>query len=62
MCICCTYTSCAHAGPEVDARWTHEYVPSAAPSRIFGHAKDFAMSPNVDPDAGETQPGSCDGL
>ena len=43
--------------PEVDPQWTHEYVPSAAPLAICWHAKDFAMSPEVDPDAGETQPG-----
>ena len=48
--------------PDVDARWTHEYVPLAAPSRIFWHAEDFAMSPEVDPNAGETQPDSNDGL
>ena len=32
---------------EGDPRWTHEYVPSAAPSEIFWHAKDFPMSPKV---------------
>ena len=40
--------------PEVDPRWTHKYVPSAAPSENCWHAKDFVMSPDVDPDAGET--------
>ena len=29
---------------------------------IFGHAKDFAMSADVDTDAGETQLGSYGGL
>ena len=48
--------------PEIDPLWTHQYVLSAVPSGIFWHGKDFAMSPEVDPDAGETQPGSCDGL
>ena len=43
--------------PEVDTRWTHEYVPSTAPSGIFWHAKDFPMSPEVDAIAGEIQPG-----
>ena len=48
--------------PEVDPRWTYEYVPLAAPSGILWHAKDFAMSPEVDPDAGVKQLGSYDGL
>ena len=46
--------------PETDPRWTHEYVPSAVPSDFFDffwHAKDFANTPKVDADAGETQPG-----
>ena len=38
-------------------QWTHEYVPSAALSEILWHAKDFPMSPKVDANAGETQPG-----
>ena len=29
---------------------------------LFGHAKDFAMSPEVDADVGETQLGSYDGI
>ena len=37
-------------------------VPLAAPSGIFWHAKDFAMSPEVDPDAGGRQLGSYNGL
>ena len=41
--------------PEVDPRWTHKYVPSAAPSGIFWHAEDFAKTPEADADAGETQ-------
>ena len=48
--------------PTVDPRWTQEYVPSAAPSGICWHAKDCAMCPKVDPDAGETQLDSYDGL
>ena len=31
--------------------------PSAAPLGFLWHAKDFAMSPEGDPDAGETEPG-----
>ena len=42
--------------PEIDPRWTYEYVPSAAPSGIFWHAKDFAKTPEIDANAGETQP------
>ena len=42
---------------EIDPRWTHDYVPSAAPSGIFWHAKDFLMSPEVDAEEGETQAG-----
>ena len=48
--------------PKVDPRWTHKYVTSATPSGIFWHGKDFVMFPEVDPDAGETQLGSFDGL
>ena len=48
--------------PEVDPRWTHEYVHSAAPFGNFWHAKDFAMSPKMGLDARETQLGSYDGL
>ena len=40
----------------------HECVPLAAPSGIVWHTKDFVMSPEVDPDVGETQLGSYDGL
>ena len=40
---------------EVDPRWTHEYIPSAAPTGIFLHAKDFPKTPEVDADARETQ-------
>ena len=42
---------------EVNPRWTHEYVSLAAPSGILWHAKDFAMSPEVDAEVGETQLG-----
>ena len=48
--------------PEVDARWMHEYVPSTTPSAIFWRAKDFTISPEVDPDAGVKQLVSYDGL
>ena len=48
--------------PEVDPRWTHEYVPSAAPSGFVWYVKDVAISPEVDPDAEETQLGLYDGL
>ena len=46
---------------DVDPWWTHKYVFSVAPSRIFWHAKDFATSSKVDPDVGETKPGLYDG-
>ena len=48
--------------PKVDPRKTHKYVPLPAASGIFWHAKDCPMSPEVDADAGETQPGSYDGI
>ena len=48
--------------PKVDPRCMHKYVRSVAPSGIFWHGKDFAMSPEVDPDAWETQPGLYDGV
>ena len=34
--------------PEVDLQWTHKYVSLAAPSEICWHAKDIAMSPEVE--------------
>ena len=48
--------------PNVDSQWTIEYVPWAAPSGILLHAKDFAISPKIDPNAGEAQSGLYDGL
>ena len=48
--------------PEFDPRWIHEYVHLAANLGIVWHAKDFAKTPEADADAGETQPGSYDGL
>ena len=42
---------------EIDPEWTHEYVPSAAPSEIVWHANDFAKTPEVEADAEEIQPG-----
>ena len=41
---------------KIDPQWTHDYVPLAAPSGIWWHAKDFPKTPEVDADAGETQP------
>ena len=41
---------------EVDPRWTHQFVPWAAPLGIYWHAKDFPNMPEVDAYAGETQP------
>ena len=37
-------------------------MPLAAPSGISWHAKDFAMSPEVDPDAGVKQLGLYGGF
>ena len=41
---------------EVEPCWIYEYVPSAAPSGIFWHDKDFPKSSEVDAEAGEAQP------
>ena len=41
----------------MSAHW-HKVVPN----RKFWYAKDFVKSPKVVHDAGETQPGSSDGL
>ena len=43
--------------PEIDPRWTYEYVSSLAPSEILLAAKDFTNTPEVDAHPGETQPG-----
>ena len=47
---------------EVDCRWTHGYEALHNHREFLWHAIDFAMSPEVDAGAEETQPGSYDGL
>ena len=53
---CSAFKAASHC-PDVDPRKS-----SACLLGICWHAKDFAMSPEVDSDAGETQLGSYDGL
>ena len=43
--------------PEIDPRWTHENETSHDRQEFLLAARDFAKTPEVDADAGETQPG-----